>query len=65
VPAVVRPTLPAIADAAGIALVPHLGYRRGGGAGSGFAFTAVILRPASPLTRPEWFLAAPLSRIMS
>jgi tRNA(Ile)-lysidine synthase len=65
VPTAARPTLPALADDDGIALVPHLGYRRTGGAGIGFEFAAVVLRPAIPLSRSEWFLAGPLSRIMS
>jgi tRNA(Ile)-lysidine synthase len=51
-PRLVDPTLPALWDAAGLAAVLHLGYRRAGVVGT---LPALSFRPANPLTRAGFF----------
>jgi tRNA(Ile)-lysidine synthase len=49
-PPAVRPSLPALSDAAGVVAVPHLGYRRGD-ASAALAALGLRFRPARTLTQ--------------
>ncbi len=54
IPPPARPSLPALRDAAGVVAVPHLDYRRGGGA---VAIGRILFRPAESLSAWGFFLA--------
>ncbi len=53
-PAAVRPSLPALIDDAGVAAVPHLGYRRADAGGVGFA--EIRFSPPNPLASTGFYL---------
>lgn len=53
-PAVARPSLPALVDDLGVAAVPHLDYRRDDGAGVGFA--EIRFQPPNSLASAGFFL---------
>ena len=55
-PGPVRASLPALLDGAGVMAVPHLGYRRPAGAGTGVAFAEIRFSPPSPLAGNGFFL---------
>jgi tRNA(Ile)-lysidine synthase len=57
VPAAVRPTLPTVADKAGIRAVPHIGYRREGEGGTADEIGHVAFHPRHSLS-PGGFLVA-------
>jgi tRNA(Ile)-lysidine synthase len=50
-PRLIRSALPAVWDEAGLAAVPHLGYRRPGSGEHGGELPCVSVRPAQPLAR--------------
>ena len=57
VPAAVRPTLPALADEAGIRAVPHLGYRRQGDGGVADEIGHIAFHPRHSLSPGGFFVA--------
>jgi tRNA(Ile)-lysidine synthase len=57
IPAAVRPTLPSLADKAGIRAVPHIGYRREEEGGAAGGIGQIAFHPRHPLS-PEGFSVA-------
>ena len=57
VPAAVRPTLPSLADEAGIQAVPHIGYRREGDSGGADGIGRIAFHPRHSLSPGGFFVA--------
>ena len=57
IPAAVRPTLPALRDNAGVSVVPHLDYKRGGRNPRGIAISRIVFHPRNALSPLGFALA--------
>ena len=57
IPAVARPTLPALRDNAGVSVVPHLDYKRGGRYPQRIAIARIVFHPRNALSPLGFSLA--------